>query len=242
MRCKAHQRLYEGFTSILEHSEWLSTLDLITKKSGFKVTSSEAERRPEVLNAKKRIERVDSECLVDVKLFGETPAELLDIYPFNSLVDDYGKQRIRDLEKVRALMDYQFGKDAGALITEKARIKKSRATERIRWIYEGKEMIASVRASDHLIIPHEKLALQLKEKFVYPRLRVVMTDDEDAVKFVKEGKSVMCKYVKEVDPELRCGDECIVVDGKDNFIRTGTLALSPKEVLDFQRGAAVKVR
>jgi predicted RNA-binding protein (TIGR00451 family) len=183
-----------------------------------------------------------SECLAELSVFGKIPAELLDIYPFNSLVEDYGKQRVRDLEKVRALMDYQFGENAGELISEKVRIKKSRATQRIRWLYEGKEMIASVRASDHLIIPHEKLALRLKEKFEKPKLRVILEDDNEVVACVQEGKSVFCKFVKEVDSELRCGDECIIVDSKDNFVRTGTLALSPKEIKDFKRGVAVKVR
>jgi len=241
-RCRAHPKMLEGLNKMTEHSHWLSTLDVITKKTAFKITGPEAEKRTEVINARKRIERVKSECLVELPVFGKIPAELLDIYPFNSLVEDYGKQRVRDLEKVRALMDYQFGENAGELISEKVRIKKSRATQRIRWLYEGGEMIASVRASDHLVIPHEKLALKLKEKFEKPRLRVILTEDEDAIQFVKEGKSVMNKFVKEVDSELRCGDECIIVDSKDNFIRTGTLALSPAEIKDFKRGVAVKVR
>jgi 7-cyano-7-deazaguanine tRNA-ribosyltransferase len=242
VRCRSHPRLLEGFERMLEHVEWLAQLDLITKKSAFKVTGPESERRSEVLNVKKRIQQVDSACMSEVRIFGETPAELLDIYPFNSLVDDYGRQRVSDLEKVKALMDYQFGQGAGTLITEKVRIKKSRTTRRIRWMYEGKEMIASVRASDHFIIPHEKLAIRLKEKFESPKLRVIMTGDEDAVKFVREGRSVMCKYVRDVDENLRCGDECIVVDVNDNFVRTGTLALSPREIKDFKRGAAVRVR
>ncbi|MFH1125771.1 MAG: tRNA guanosine(15) transglycosylase TgtA [Candidatus Altiarchaeota archaeon] len=242
MRCRAHPNLLDGLNRMLDYTEWFSALDLITKKSAFGITGPESERRTEVFNVKKRIQRVKSDCLVDVKVFGKTPAELLDIYPFNSLVEDYGRQRVRDLEKVRALMDYQFGEEAGSLISEKVRIKKSRATQRIRWIYEGKDMIASVRASDHLIIPHDKLALKLREKFKKPRLRVILEDDQEVVKYVKEGKSVFCKFVTEVDPELRCGDECIVVDSKDNYLRTGTLALSPTEIKDFQRGVAVRIR
>jgi len=217
-------------------------VDLITKKGSFKVTGEESGRRSEVVNARKRLARVKSDCLIDVEAFGKVPAELLDAYPFNSLVDDYGRQRVRDLDKLRALMDYQFGEGAGSLIPENARIKKSRATKRIRWIYEKGEMIASVRASDHFIIPHEKLSLRLKEKFPKPRLRVALADDEDAVACVREGKSVMCKFVSAIDPELRAGDECLVVDKDDNLVRSGTLMLSPKEVLDFSRGAAVRVR
>lgn len=242
MRCRAHPRLLEGLYSMLKHGEWLSTVDVISKKSAFGVTGPESELRSEVINARKRIVRVKSECLVELKVFGETPAELLDAYPFNSLADGYGRQRVRDLDKVRALMDYQFGEGACGLIKDNVRIKRSRSTQRIRWIYEGKEMIASVRASDHFILPHETLALRLKERFERPKLRVVLTDDEDAVGFVREGKSVMCKFVAEVDSDLRAGDECIVVDKDDNFVHSGTLMLSPKEILDFKRGMAVRVR
>lgn len=242
MRCRSHPRLLEGFNRMLDHNAWLASIDLITKKSAFYVTGPESERRTEVLNVRRRMPNVASSCRVDVPVFGSVPAELLDAYPFNSLVEDYGRQRVRDLDKVRALMDYQFGEGAGALIPASARIKRSRATQRIRWLYEGREMIASVRASDHFILPHEKLAVRLKERFERPKLRVVLTDDPDAVGFVRGGKSVMCKFVAGVDPELRAGDECIVVDKDDNFVNSGALMLSPKEVLDFKRGMAVRTR
>ncbi|MDD5112061.1 MAG: tRNA guanosine(15) transglycosylase TgtA [Candidatus Altiarchaeota archaeon] len=242
MRCRAHPKLLDGFNSMVEHSGWLANLDLISKKSAFYITGPESEKRTEVLNARSRMKRVSSSCPVELPVFGEVPAELLDIYPFNSLVEDYGKQRVRDLEKVRALMDYQFGAGAGSLIPGGVRIKRSRATQRIRWLYEGREMIASVRASDHFILPHEKLAVRMKERFERPRLRVVLADDADAVEFVRGGKSVMCKFVSDVDPDLRAGDECIVVDKDDAFVRTGTLILSPMEIRDFKRGVAVRTR
>ena len=69
-----------------------------------------------------------------------------------------------------------------------------------------------------------------------------MIINEDAIPFVTEGKSVFAKFVIEIDPELRARDEVLVVDEKDNLIRTGTLVLSPIEVRDFDRGPAVRVR
>jgi predicted RNA-binding protein (TIGR00451 family) len=73
-------------------------------------------------------------------------------------------------------------------------------------------------------------------------VRVIMNDDVEALKCVKEGKSAMCKFVEELDPDLRCGDECVLVDTKDNYIRCGTLMLSPKEIREFKRGMAVRTR
>jgi 7-cyano-7-deazaguanine tRNA-ribosyltransferase len=243
MRCRSHPALMSALEVLMGYSEWIAGLDPITKKSAFYYTGVESEHRSEVLNARRRITRVKSDDVVELRPFGGVPAEVLDIYPFGTVVGDgFERPRVRDLVRVRALMDYQFGAGAGELVPDSVRVRKSRNTRRIRWVYEGRDLIASVRASDHFIIPHEKLALRLLEGFKPPRLRVVLIDDEEAVGFVREGKSAMCKFVEGVDPELRAGDECIVVDKDDNFVRCGTLALSPREVLDFQRGAAVKVR
>jgi len=71
-------------------------------------------------------------------------------------------------------------------------------------------------------------------------LRVVVEDD--AVSFIEEGKSVFAKFVAEIDANLRPGDEALIVDKKDKLVGAGTLVLSPKEALDFNRGVAVRVR
>jgi len=57
--------------------------------------------------------------------FGEVPWELSEIYPFNSVKDsvEYSGHKISDLRRVRAIMEYQFGKGAGGLIPDNAVIK-----------------------------------------------------------------------------------------------------------------------
>jgi len=241
IRCRAHPELYKALKRLTEQ-EWLTERDPITKKSAFYYQGQESEKRTEVVNVKKRLVRVESNNIVDIIPFGQVPWELSDIYPFNSLKDgiEYTGCRITDLCKIMAIMDYQFGKEAGGLIPENARIKKSKATRRIRGVYEGNELIAAVRASDHFIIPHQKLAERLHAKFPYPKLRVKINDE--AVEFVTEGKSVFAKFVEDIDPDLRSGDEVLIVDKDDKLLRTGTLILSPKEALDFDRGVAATVR
>ena len=241
MRCRAHPQLYKALKKLLEQ-EYLAEYDPITKKSAFYYQGAESEKRTEVVNVKKRLAGIESNNKADIPPFGSVPWELSDIYPFNSFKDDveYTGCKISDLCKVRAIMDYQFGIGAGELISEKAVIKKSKATRRIRGIYEGKELIAAVRASDHFIIPHEKLAEKLHAKFPYPKLRIKI--DDEAVEFVKDGKSVFAKFVKDIDMNLRAGDEALVVDKDDKLLRTATLMMSPKEALDFDRGVAATVR
>jgi len=253
MRARSHPALISGIEKMVEHGEWLSKIDSITKTSAFFYAGFESDYRSEVVNAKKRLQRVCSENLIEIHPFGEVPAEICDIYPFNCVLvperleNEEGAMGqgsgIRDIHKIKKIMDYQFGSGAGDLVADNVRIVRSRKTRRIRWIYDAKnrrELIASVRARDHLIIPKMNLAGKLHEKFEYPKLRVVI--DDEALPFVTEGKSVFCKFVKEIDTDLRCSDEVLVVDENDNLIRVGTLHLSPEEIMDFDRGMAVRVR
>ncbi|MFH1722393.1 MAG: tRNA guanosine(15) transglycosylase TgtA [Candidatus Altiarchaeota archaeon] len=248
LRARSHPALMGALKALEKHTPWMAELDPISKGSPLYHTGEETSYRPEVLNAKKRLERVGSENIQQLPFFGGVPLEVSDLYPFGSAFlpqeDEQFPQeaRITDLQKIRAIADYQFGKGAGELIPDKVRIKKSRKTKRIRWIYLDKEMIASVRASDHIILPKQRLAEKLLEEFKTPKLRVILQDDKEAIDYVKEGLSVFCKFVKDVDPELRCQDECLIVDEKDNLLKIGTLALSPKEIKDFNRGMAVRVR
>ncbi len=245
VRMRAHPALLSALKKFAEHREWLSKSDLITKRSSFYSLGEESEGRTEVVNVRERVNRVTSENKLEISPFGEIPAEILDIYPFGSIMTPENlnsriNTNIRDIHKVKKIMEYQFGQGADTLIDEKVRIKRSRKTGRIRWIYDKKELIASVRASDHFIIPKIPLAEKLHKFFKYPKLRVVI--DKEALPFVSEGKSVFAKFVREIDMDLRAGDEVLIVDENDNLIRTGTLILSPQECLDFERGIAVRVR
>jgi len=246
VRLRSHPRLLSAIKSLSEHGSWLSTLDRITGKASFYHLGPEAEYRTEVFNARERIGRVDSSRRVRMPPFGDVPVELSSIYPFVSYMapDGVGVEEIyaqvRDIDRLRAMMDYQFGSGASSLIPKRVRIKNSRRTGRMRWVYLDGELIASLRASDNWIIPKEKLALSLHEKFPRPLLRVSV--DDEAKPFVEEGKSVFCKFVVEIDVNLRCMDEVLVVDREDKLIRVGTLHLSPGEVMEYDRGMAVRVR
>jgi len=246
IRARSHPDLLTGLERLRKYGKWLSELDPITKKSPLYYLGGESRYRPEVITARKRIKRVSSMNRVKIQPFGKVPIEILDIYPFGSfgapesLIKEEPCFNVREMEKIKGIMEYQFGSNASELIEKNFRIKKSKRTGRIRGIYRGSELIASVRASDHFIIPKSYLADKLKKKFRYPRLRVVV--DDDAVPFVSRGRSVFAKFVVDIDLELRANDEVLVVDRRDNLIGIGTLVLSPREVMDFDRGVAVRIR
>lgn len=245
-RCRAHPEMMRALETMVKHAGWISGLDMVTKKSAMFYTGAEMNGRPEVLNAKKRLERVESDRLIPLMPFGEVPVELLDIYPFNQCIHPENKgeysYKVSDLDKLRAIADYQFGSGAGGLIPDNVRVKKSRKTRRIRYVYHKKNLYFTVRASDHFILPKTLYADDLMEGLKAPRLRVVLADDPAVVDCVEDGKSVFAKFVESVDPDLRAGDECLVVDKNDDLIRVGTMHLSPGEIRDFSHGMAVRVR
>jgi 7-cyano-7-deazaguanine tRNA-ribosyltransferase len=97
-----------------------------------------------------------------------------------------------------------------------------------------------MRASDGMFTLKIDGANLLHKFFKYPGLRVII--DKEAAPFIKEGKSVFAKFVKDCDSELRPLDECLIVDEKDNLLGVGRCILNRNEMLSFNNGVAVKTR
>ena len=69
-----------------------------------------------------------------------------------------------------------------------------------------------------------------------------MVVNSDAAPFVAKGKTAFARHVVDVDPEIRAGQEVLVVDGDDRFLGTGKTMLSAIEMKAFEKGTAVDVR
>lgn len=146
-----------------------------------------------------------------------------------------------DLRRVCAVADIQFGAGASKILLDgDVKIVKSKKTGKIRNIYCSNEHILSMRASDGLFTLKIDGGRKLHKSFKYPKLRVEV--QKDAASFIKDGKSVFAKFVKDCDPELRPFDECLIVDEKDNLISIGRCLLNRDEMLSFNTGIAAKTR
>ena len=146
-----------------------------------------------------------------------------------------------DVKRISAVADMQFGKGTGKALTKgKVRFVKSKKTGKIRNIYSDEKHVLSMRASDGMFTLKIQGAIILHKKLKYPKLRVIVEDD--AVSFIKDGKSVFAKFVKDSDPDLRPMDECLIVDKKDNILAVGRCILNRIEMLSFNQGMAVKTR
>jgi uncharacterized protein with predicted RNA binding PUA domain len=73
-----------------------------------------------------------------------------------------------------------------------------------------------------------------------PGYRVTIRDD--VAEFVAKGKNTFAKHVTAADPQIRAGDDVLVVDISDRLIACGAAAVSGPDMLAFNYGVAVKVR
>ncbi len=141
--------------------------------------------------------------------------------------------------KILALGDYQFGSGAGKVMFKGCRGKYAR-NGRLRHIYDGDTLVATVRASDGIIVPAFEGAKRLLN-LPPPRNRVVVEDDE-VCDYIKAGKSVFAKFITDCDPEIVPGCEVVVVNGADELIGWGRTLLDARELLAFKVGVGVKTR
>jgi len=144
------------------------------------------------------------------------------------------------LKRARIIADYQFGRGAGEALFPDGTAYSLSKTRRLRYLYSDKERIATVRARDNLLTLSMLGARRLHAFLKSPLLRVVACDD--AAPFVAKGGNLFARHVLAVDPEIRAGEEVLVVDSHDRLLATGTAVLAPEEMRQIKRGIAVAVR
>jgi uncharacterized protein with predicted RNA binding PUA domain len=153
----------------------------------------------------------------------------------------FGCKHFESLRRIRAIANYQFGKDVGRdLFPDDVKITYSKRTGRIRHIYLGDSLIATLRPKDGLISLTIEGARRLMRALQPICFHVVVSDD--VAKFIAEGRDVFSRHVVEADPMLRAGDEALVLTRKGDLLAVGKTLLTGKEMLAFKRGIAVKVR
>jgi 7-cyano-7-deazaguanine tRNA-ribosyltransferase len=64
----------------------------------------------------------------------------------------------------------------------------------------------------------------------------------DAEQFVSKGRSAFAKHVVDADEELKPQDEVAVINVAGEVLAVGRAQLSGKEMKEFSRGIAVRVR
>ena len=217
---------------------------IITDEDAKKFVSEEMEKYMDkfdnvIINAK-ILDRFDM-YTIDLDAGGISSDQPIRIYSLEEYELEYIDINVDDREKISSIADYQFGEGAGkALFPDEVQIVKSRKTGKIRHIYEGETLIATLRATDSVFVLDREGARRLHSHMEYPKNRVVVNADADP--FAREGKSIFAKFVIDCDINIRSNDEVLIVNEKDELIAFGKSILCGHEIIDFNTGQAVKTR
>jgi len=141
---------------------------------------------------------------------------------------------------VRQLASFQFGVDGELLFPDGCEIEVSPATGKVRRVWLGGRVVATVRPSDGFLSLTFEGAQRLSGLLNSRRMHVIV--DEVGVRRVLEGFDVSPANIVEADLGIVPGMEVLVygVDGK--LLAVGKAVLSGVEMLELERGTAVKVR
>jgi 7-cyano-7-deazaguanine tRNA-ribosyltransferase len=145
------------------------------------------------------------------------------------------------LRKLIGVANFQFGNGAGEILFGRGiRVECSRRTGRIRHVYRGSRLLATLRPRDgYLALTTSGASILVSRQEHPPNLVVVQNDVAD---FIRAGGDVFAKHVVRADEQLRPGEEAIVIDEDDALLAVGSAVLNGREMSYFKRGVAVKVR
>ena len=151
------------------------------------------------------------------------------------------EKMVNDLQKIRSVADYQFGRGVGReLFPNDVKIVYSKRTGRIRYVYFSGRRLATLRPTNGLFSLSITGAKRIMENVKPPRLWVRVKDE--AAPFVKKGRSVFAKHVSDADEEIRPMEEVTVIDDEGEVLAVGKAVLTGEEMKAFKKGVAVKVR
>jgi len=145
------------------------------------------------------------------------------------------------LRKLVGVANYQFGLGVGSVLFEKRiMIARSRRTGRIRHVYEGGRLLATLRPKDgYLALTIRGATILLSRTEHLPNVVTVQNDVSEAI---LDGGDVFAKHIVHADASLRPAEEVIVTDEHRHLLGVGRAVLSGADMAHFKRGVAVKLR
>lgn len=146
-----------------------------------------------------------------------------------------------EADRLRTVADYQFGVGAGeALFPTDADLTVTRSkSDRVRQVVADDGRLVSFGTDGRFTLGLAG-GRRLHDALDPPSYRVVVGGESEP--FVREGKNAFAKFVRDVDPRIRPGDEVLVVGENDDLFGVGRAELPADAMEDFETGVAVQVR
>jgi len=225
--------------------------------------------RPEYLRHVPTVDRGGAALAWDVgTAVGPVPLELTDLYPVGPYLgmDEFAHPprhrppgRVADevgrllgeppdgshdwtpewtRRQVESLLDWQYGPVVSGRLAPSLEGERSRRSGRLRALVHAGTVQFHV-GTDGVPRPTFRGAERLLPALPLGRNRVVVVDD--AVPFVRQGRSLFARFVVDADPALVPGSTVLLVDRSDELLAVGRLLLAPHEIPRLSRGVAAWV-
>ena len=138
------------------------------------------------------------------------------------------------------MVDYLFGRGVSrALPHDGFRLYYSRRSGRVKLIHHGGELFATVKPNGAMALSiYGATMLSKSPRFKENFVRV----SDDAVQFVRGGRSVFCKFVSKAGRSVFPRSEVAITDGRGRVVGVGMAVLNGRVMSQFKSGVAVKVR
>ncbi len=138
------------------------------------------------------------------------------------------------------MLDYEFGRGTSrALPRTGLRFSYSRRSNRLQQVFHQEKLFATIRPNG-AVAPSVYGATTLMASRAFAENSVTVEDE--AVPFVRQGKSVFCKFVKRLGRHVLPAGEVVVLDTRGSVIAVGSSKLPGVYITQFKAGVAVKVR
>jgi len=149
--------------------------------------------------------------------------------------------QVFDEKRLLSLMfDYVFGKGVSrALPRSGLKPVYSRKSGRVKQVLHEGRLFATVKTSGAIALSVYGATHMVRSR-TFLRNCVVVKDD--AVEFVKQGKSVFCKFVESAGRDVLPRSEVTVLDRGGRVIGVGRAVIAGRFMQMFYSGVAVKVR
>lgn len=142
--------------------------------------------------------------------------------------------------KLSRHLDALFGAGVSKALPPELQPEFSRRTGRIKnFGIEGK-LVATLRTDGGLALTIFGAQYLLDRSPAFVDNCVIPL--EEAIQFVREGRSLFCRHVKHCGSNVRTGSDVAVIDEGRTVIAVGVSQLPAVLMRQFSRGVAVKVR
>ena len=140
--------------------------------------------------------------------------------------------------KIKHTIDALFGPGVSKYLPKNIRFTYSKKTGRIQHVYEGENLLCTLRIDGGLAItPNFAQLLVKSRKFRENCVEI----DEDSKPFVEKGSSVFCNHVTWRGKNILIGSDVPVLYG-NKVIAVGRAMVSSKMMASLRRGVAIKIR